>query len=68
MTGDLHCWQCGAEPTDTVEMRALGDDTPVRIIPTAWPPADHPHTLTPPTPEELVADGHRILRRILEEA
>lgn len=67
VTGTPACWWCGVEPTDTVTIHTFGDTT-VRVVPTGWPPADHRHALTPPTPEELVADGHRILRRILEDA
>ncbi|MER7331694.1 MULTISPECIES: hypothetical protein [unclassified Micromonospora] len=40
----------------------------MRYVPSGWPPADHEHAATPPTPEELVDQGHRILRRILEDA
>lgn len=66
MTGGLRCWWCGAEPVDVLELHAFGSDTTIRR-PT-WTPGDHRHALIPPTPEELVADGHRVLRRILEDA
>lgn len=67
MTQQLTCWWCGAEPAEVIELQAFGTGALLRRA-VGWPPADHRHAVTPPTPEELVADGHRILRRILEDA
>lgn len=62
----LRCWQCGVEPEGVAEVTTLGQAEP-QYVPTHWPASDHAHALRPPTPEELVEDGHRSLRRILED-
>jgi hypothetical protein len=60
----LRCWQCGIEPADTIEASTLCGDN--RIIP-RWPiGGDHPHALTPPTPDDLVVAGHAALKRVTE--
>ena len=64
MTG-LRCWQCGAEPLEVLEVSRLGRAQP-EYLPGRWPPGDHTHAVDKPTPEQLVAEGHAILRRILE--
>lgn len=62
----LRCWQCGVEPDDVIEDQQLGEPNP-RQIP-VWPAGDHPHAVHPPTPQQLAADGHAALRRIVEDA
>lgn len=62
----MRCWQCGVEPTGTVNVQNFGDPGPV-YVPTGWPPGDHQHAEHPPSPAELQQAGHRALRRILEE-
>lgn len=61
---DLGCWQCGVEPVDTYDVRTMAGVE--RVIP-RWPDSgDHPHALTPPTPDDLVAAGYAALNRITE--
>jgi hypothetical protein len=62
----LRCWQCGVEPTGTVNVQTFTDPGPVYVA-TGWPPGNHEHAEHPPTPAELERDGHRSLRRILED-
>lgn len=62
----MRCWQCGVEPLDVIEVTTLSQAKP-EYVPGRWPPGDHPHALRPPTPQELVDDGHQRLRRILED-
>ena len=59
----IRCWQCGVEP-EMVDVRTPLDPGPV-LIPGRWPDGDHQHAERPPSPTELVAEGHRILHRIL---
>lgn len=61
---ELRCWQCGAEPLEVHNVQTLSDPGPV-LIPGRWPAGDHEHAVDPPTPGQLVAEGHRILLRIL---
>lgn len=56
------CWWCGVEPTDTHEIYSPNGNYHIHT----WPPADHQHSVTPPTTDQLVADGHATLRRIME--
>ncbi|MEU8334825.1 hypothetical protein [Micromonospora tulbaghiae] len=62
----LRCWWRGIEPDDIHELWTLSEPQP-RLLP-EWPPGDHTHETTPPTPEQLAERGHAILRRILEDA
>lgn len=63
---ELRCWQCGTEPLEVHDVSGLGDMPGSRLLPGRWPPGDHTHAVDKPTPEQLVAEGHAILRRILE--
>jgi hypothetical protein len=60
----VRCWQCGVEPTGTVDVRTFGDPGPV-LLPTGWPPGDHEHAVRLPTPSELAERGDRAAARIL---
>lgn len=61
---DLRCWQCGVEPTDTVDVRTMADPEPV-LIPAGWPPGDHEHAAEPPTPGQLLAAGAAAFDRLM---
>lgn len=61
---ELTCWQCGVEPLYVVEVTTYGDPEPVYMI-GRWPPGDHAHAVSPPTPQELVDEGYRTLLRIM---
>ncbi|MFD6565371.1 hypothetical protein [Micromonospora profundi] len=64
---DPRCWLCGVEPDDVIEDHRLGQAEPQQTP--VWPTGgDHTHALTPPTPQQLVADGHATYRRIMEDA
>ena len=58
----MRCWQCGVEP-ELVEVTTLTDAQP-RYVPGRWPPGDHVHAVTPPTPGQLEQAGHDTLSRI----
>lgn len=60
----IHCWQCGVEPLDVVNVQSFDDPEPV-WIPALWPAADHEHAVGAPSPQALIDEGHRILHRIL---
>jgi hypothetical protein len=62
----MRCWQCGAEPLEVFDVTTLGDAEP-RYMPGRWPPGDHEHAVTPPTPAEIAAAGDAALARIVEE-
>ena len=62
---ELHCWQCGVEPDETVEVQTFSGAT--RTMATSWPDGDHQHSLTPPTPGELLAAGAHAYDRVIEE-
>ncbi|WP_328344834.1 hypothetical protein [Micromonospora sp. NBC_00421] len=63
---DLRCWQCGVKPTETAELCTPEAAEPIAVLATEWPPGDHPHAVTPPTPDQLTAAGHTTYRRIME--
>jgi len=52
------CWWCGVEPADETDVRFLGGT--VEVIYT-WPGGDHPHRISPPTPEQLQEEAYRLL-------
>jgi hypothetical protein len=64
----VRCWWCGVEPDDVLEITTLGDETR-RYLP-VWPPGDHDHAESPPTPGELLERGawrfDRIMRIVAE--
>jgi hypothetical protein len=62
---ELTCWRCGVEPVDTAEIHS-GSGL-VRTLPAEWPPGDHAHAVSPPTPDQLANEGRRILDRITQE-
>lgn len=61
---EYRCWQCGAEPLGLVDVTTFGVAEP-RYLPNGWPPGDHEHAVTPPTPGELARAGDAALARIL---
>lgn len=63
---EVCCWWCGVQPDRLVDVTGLGDPAPSYMP--IWPGGDHEHAVDPPTPGQLVDDGHRILRRILEDS
>lgn len=60
------CYHCGAVP-EILDATSIGDAEPAYVA-GRWPsaPADHEHAARPPTPEELLAAGHAVYRRIME--
>ncbi|MEV2239503.1 hypothetical protein [Micromonospora sp. NPDC049891] len=61
---DVRCWWCGVEPDTVIEDWRLNQPHPDLIY--NWPAGDHQHAVTPPSPQQLEADGHDTLRRIME--
>lgn len=63
----LRCWWCGTEPDDAVEVVSF-DGHRRRTVPIRWPHAsDHEHSLSPPSPADLVHAGETAMSRIREE-
>lgn len=60
----LRCWQCGVEPYEVYETTTFSDPQPTYAA-GRWPPGDHEHAVTPPSPSELLERGDRAAARIL---
>lgn len=63
----ISCWQCGVEPTEVLEVTALGVPEP-RYLPGRWPAGDHPHAVDAPTPEHLADAADAVRERMLRNA
>lgn len=67
VTGDsdeARCWWCQIEPDNMFTVVAFAGNPAGHLF--VWPPGDHDHAVTPPTPERLEESGHVTYRRIME--
>jgi hypothetical protein len=60
---ETHCWFCGTE-LNLVDTRSLGSPFATTAVGRMPPAKDHHHAKQPPSPDDLVEAGSRILEKI----